>query len=208
VVTPALQDRAVHLWEAIADRYKDNPWIAGYNPVNEPADETILADQLDIYRRHQASWSLWTYKDIGRQGLATVGSGSPCLRRFGQFVAKKERLAADAWGSDGEGPAEVTGPFQELIAREFPGFDPYPWGRWDWVRTLLLTITVAQPLVQEYAELFRGLGHDELIALADSFALRNCTVREPLLSQLRADTRPATGQAQIPEPTGETDTAT
>jgi len=32
------QDRVVHLWEAIADRYKDNPWVAGYNPLNEPGD--------------------------------------------------------------------------------------------------------------------------------------------------------------------------
>ncbi|MFC6016762.1 glycoside hydrolase family 5 protein [Plantactinospora solaniradicis] len=32
------QDRVVHLWEAIAQRYRDNPAVAGYNPVNEPAD--------------------------------------------------------------------------------------------------------------------------------------------------------------------------
>jgi aryl-phospho-beta-D-glucosidase BglC (GH1 family) len=300
---PHFQDRAVHLWEVLADRYKDNPWVAGYNPVNEPADESrqvigpfyqrlmaairaidphhtlfldgntystefgffgdpqpntvyvchdyvpsglgyggpypgstkgvwydrevveqkflqrsefsrqtgtpvwvgefgpvytgdpaidaqrqqILADQLEIYRRHHASWSLWTYKDIGRQGLATVRPDSAYLQRFGGFVAKKERLAADAWGSDGEGPREVTAPFQDLIAREFPDFDPYPWGRWDWVRTLLLTITIAQPLVQEYAQLFGGLDDDELLALADSFALRHCAVRESLHRQLRED---------------------
>jgi endoglucanase len=60
-------------------------------------------------------------------------------------------------------------------------------GRWDWVRMLLLTITIAQPLVQEYAQLFGGLDDDELIALADSFALRHCTVREFLHRQLRED---------------------
>lgn len=32
------QDRTIWLWERIADRYKDNPWIAGYNPLNEPCD--------------------------------------------------------------------------------------------------------------------------------------------------------------------------
>src|SRR4029079_7245349 len=32
------QDRTVHLWEALADRYKDEEWVAGYNPVNEPGD--------------------------------------------------------------------------------------------------------------------------------------------------------------------------
>ena len=34
------QDRVVHLWEAIADRYKGNAWVAGYNLMNEPADES------------------------------------------------------------------------------------------------------------------------------------------------------------------------
>lgn len=32
------QDRTVWLWEKIAERYKDNTWIAGYNPMNEPCD--------------------------------------------------------------------------------------------------------------------------------------------------------------------------
>ena len=32
------QDRAVNLWTRIARRYKGNPFVAGYNPLNEPAD--------------------------------------------------------------------------------------------------------------------------------------------------------------------------
>ncbi|KAK8875109.1 endoglucanase C [Apiospora arundinis] len=34
------QDRAVALWEKLAAHYKGNPVIAGYNPLNEPADPT------------------------------------------------------------------------------------------------------------------------------------------------------------------------
>ncbi len=294
------QDRAVHLWEAIADHYKDEVWVAGYNLLNEPADESrkaigpfytrvveairrvdprhilfvdgntyatefdvfdgnwdntvytchdyvrsglgrggpypgltdgvyvdrasveqtflkrseyarqtgtplyvgefgpiytggeevdaqrrqILADQLEIYRDYGAGWALWTYKDVGRQGLVTVAPGSPYLERFGGFIAKKNRLAADQWGTDGEGPREVSRRVQELIAREAPQFEPYPWGRFDWVRTLLLNITVAQALAPEYASGFNGLTDDELVALAESFALANCVVREPLREQL------------------------
>ena len=55
------------------------------------------------------------------------------------------------------------------------------------VDTLLVNITVAQPLAYEYAELFRGLGDDDVIALADSFALANCDRRVPLADRLRAD---------------------
>ena len=32
------QDRALHLWEVIAKRYQDQPWVAGYDLINEPAD--------------------------------------------------------------------------------------------------------------------------------------------------------------------------
>jgi endoglucanase len=298
---PHFQDRVVHLWEAIADHYKDNPWVAGYNPINEPADESravvgpyykrlvaairavdphhtlfldgntystefdifdeqwdntvyvchdyaaaglgyggpypgrthgvwfdkdtleqkflarteyprrtgtpiwvgefgpiytgdpavdaqrrqLLDDQLELYRRYNASWSIWTYKDLGPQGLVTVKPGSPYGNRFAGFVAKKNRLGADNWASTGEGLREVTQPIQNMIAREFPRFEPYPWGRWDWVRTLILNITVAQAMVGEYAELFRGLDDSELVALADSFALANCSVRESLREQLQ-----------------------
>ena len=37
---PHFQERAIHLWREMARRYRDNPWVAGYNPVNEPADPT------------------------------------------------------------------------------------------------------------------------------------------------------------------------
>jgi hypothetical protein len=31
------QDSMVNLWIELANYYKDNTWIAGYNPLNEPA---------------------------------------------------------------------------------------------------------------------------------------------------------------------------
>src|ERR687886_2261530 len=34
------QDRAVWLWEHFAEHYRGNPWVAGYNVMNEPADPT------------------------------------------------------------------------------------------------------------------------------------------------------------------------
>lgn len=45
-----LQDRMIHLWEALADRYKNEPWVGGYNVLNEPADPSGDAVRL-FYRR-------------------------------------------------------------------------------------------------------------------------------------------------------------
>jgi endoglucanase len=144
-----------------------------------------MADQLERYRRHNAGYATWMYKDLGRQGLTYVRPDSPYGELVADFVAKKVRLGVDQWGSTGRENPEITQPIQDLVEREAPNFAPYPWGRQDWVRTLLLNITFAQPLVAEYAELFRGLGEDELGALADSFAFENCAVREPLAEQLK-----------------------
>lgn len=297
---PHFQDRVINIWEAIADRYKDNPWVSGYNIMNEPADSTskrvgpfhdraiaavraidphhiifldgntystewdifpaepqdgvvyalhdyvaagfgrggpypgvtdgkyidrdvveetylkrteyvrrtgtpimvsefspiyfndeavdvqrrqILHDQLEIYKRNNVSWQSWMYKDLGRQGMVGVTAESPYRQKFDPFVAKKNRLAADAWGSDEVGPADVTQPVQDLIEREFPDFDPYPFGRFHFVRRLLLNVIVAEPLAVEYASMFKGLDESELDALADSFKFENCQVRESLVSQ-------------------------
>jgi endoglucanase len=225
------QDRVVNLWEAIADRYKDNVWVGGYNLINEPADESravvgpfyerlaatvravdpnhilfldgntystefdifdqpwdntvytchdyvaaglgrggsypgttdgeyfdraaverkflqrseyarrtgtplyvgefgpiytgnetidaqrrqLLADQLEIYREYEAGWAIWTYKDLGRQGLVSAAPDSPYRRLFTDFLAKKDRLAADHWGSGGEGPKELSQPVKTSL---------------------------------------------------------------------------------------------
>jgi aryl-phospho-beta-D-glucosidase BglC (GH1 family) len=34
------QDRALHLWKVIAERYKNQQWVAGYDLINEPAEPT------------------------------------------------------------------------------------------------------------------------------------------------------------------------
>lgn len=34
------QNWAIELWKEIAIHYKDQPWVAGYNPLNEPTDKT------------------------------------------------------------------------------------------------------------------------------------------------------------------------
>ncbi|TDD08810.1 glycoside hydrolase family 5 protein [Nonomuraea deserti] len=292
------QDRAVHLWEVIADHYRDHPWVAGYNPVNEPGDLTgkvigpfydrlvkavrsadprhilfldgntyatdfsifremyenavfvlhdyalagfahggpypgytrgewcdrdelerafarrsrfqretgtplwvgefgpvytgnpgvdaqryqILRDQLEIYDGHGAGWSLWTYKDVGLQGL--VHAAGPYLDRFGDFIAKKRRLGVDRWGSTMEESADVLAPLHTLIETEFPGWEPYPWGARYQTDDLIRHILMAQALLPEYAELFRGLDDGELTALADSFLLDRCVRRRPLLDLL------------------------
>lgn len=304
------QDRAVHLWQAIAEHYRDEPAVAGYNPLNEPADATgsavgpfyrrlesevravdphhilfldgnrystefgmfgepmpgcvytahdyalpgfvdggpypgatrgrhvdrdalertflertaymretgtpiwigefgpvysgdeardaqryrLLDDQLDIYAAHDASWALWTYKDIGLQGLVHARADSPYVRRIAPVLEKKQRLGVDAWGSVDAGVRHILDPIDATFEREFPRFDPYPWGRKRWVDVLVRHILLAEPMVAEFADSFAGITPEQAEELADSFRLDQCVTRRPLADLLRrpraADPRP------------------
>ncbi|KAF7364900.1 Glycoside hydrolase family 5 protein [Mycena venus] len=48
------QDRTIWLWEKLAEHYKDNKWIAGYNPLNEPTDSEHTRVVAFYHRIHSA----------------------------------------------------------------------------------------------------------------------------------------------------------
>lgn len=295
------RDRVVHLWEALAEHYRDNPWVAGYNPLNEPADPSgtvitafyrrlerairaidahhvlfldanrystdfsifkepfdnvvytahdyalpgiaatgvypgttrgerfdrgvvetsflrrtefsrntgtpiwigefgpiytgdpardegryrMLQDQLEIYQEHEASWSLWTYKDVGLQGLVYLPSSSAYVKRIRPALDKKIRLGADSWGGDDARVRDILDPVETLFAREFPDFTPYPWGQRQWIATLVRNILLAEPLVDDFARCFEGVSADEAEELAACFAFDNCVRRDELANLLR-----------------------
>ena len=143
----------------------------------------ILDDQLQIYKRYGAGFATWMYKDLGRQGLTSVRPDSPYGELVADFVAKKRRLGVDQWGAPGARTPTSRSPSRTWSRARRRTSTPTRGVGFDFVRTLVLNITLAQPLAGEYAELFRGLGEDELIALADSWAFENCVVRESLRDQ-------------------------
>lgn len=295
------QDRVVNMWQVLADRYRDEPAVAGYNPINEPADPTgkrigpfydrlstaireadprhilfldgntystdfsmfstpiensvytshdyarpgmipeasypgevegryfdrgllekiflertefqrrtgtpiwvgefgpqytgdpardeqrfeILRDQLEIYAEAGASWSLWTYKDVGLQGVRTVAPSSPYISRVADVLAAKARLGTDSWGGSDANVRYLLDPIEELFEREFPEFDPYPWGPKRWIATLVRCILFAEPLVSQFEAAFRGMTPDEAESCAQSFAFDRCDERTELAQILR-----------------------
>ena len=302
------QDRVVHLWEALADRYKDRPEVAGFNPINEPSDPSgqalpafyerlerairaidprhilfldgnrystdfsfldaraepmantvytahdyalpgitsataypgvtrgeyfdrsvveqtflrrteymrrtgtpiwigefgpvysddrtqdpwrlqLLRDQLEIYREHGASWALWTYKDIGLQGLVTARPGSAYLELVGDLVEKKRRLGVDSWGGSDAGVREVLDPIDALFDREFPDYAPYPWGRQPHIAVLVRHILFAEPLAEQFADRFAGISPQRARELAASFRFDACDEREGLSAVIREHLR-------------------
>lgn len=302
---PHFQDRVVHLWEALADRYKDRPEVAGYNPINEPSDESgekllpfyerlekavrvidprhvlfldgnrystdfsafsrrseplentvytahdyalpgitsaqeypgvtrgeyfdrsvveqtflrrtqymretgtpiwigefgpvystdrsqdswrfqLLRDQLEIYREHGASWALWTYKDIGLQGLVSAAPDSPYLERIADLLEVKGRLGIDSWGGSDAGVRDILDPVDAVFDAEFPDFAPYPWGRQPHIAVLVRHILLAEPLAERFGQRFAGVTPEEARTLSASFRYENAVERTGLSEVLRA----------------------
>lgn len=287
------QDRAVHIWEAIAKRYKNEPWVAGYDLINEPAEPTgeklfpyykrlrdairkidpdhilflegdsyaadfskftevwenavytnhdyaapgfgdypgytndryydkdtvekdflaksefmfsrhvpvwvgefgpvytgdpardemryrVLKDQLAYYGKYKVSWCIWLYKDMGLQAIMHQKDNTPYMKLVSKFLTRKDFFGADAWGSNDKNIRQVTGPLEELFKKEFPAYDPYPRGQKREISLLVRHILIAEALVPEYCNLFKGLSEEQLIALAQSFRFENYVKRTRL----------------------------
>ena len=302
---PHFHDRVVHLWEALAERYKNRPEVAGYNPINEPSDPSnerllpfyerleravraidprhvlfldgnkystdfsafdarseplpnavytahdyalpgiasgteypgvtrgeffdrgvveqtflrrteymrrtgtpiwigefgpvystdraqdawryqLLRDQLEIYRDHGASWALWTYKDIGLQGLVHAASDSPYVSLIQPALEQKGRLGVDSWGGSDAGVRDILDPIDATFDREFAGYAPYPWGRQPHIAVLVRHILLAEPLAERFGALFAGVDVERARELARSFRLQNSVERTGLTEVLRS----------------------
>jgi hypothetical protein len=171
-------------------------WIGEFGPLytgDLARDEEryrLLQDQLEIYAESGASWSIWAYKDIGGQGLVSAAPDSPWRRRVAGVVAKKARLGVDSWGSRDTGVRHIMDPIEQTFAREYPDFDPFPFGQASWLMTLVRGIVLAEPMLDDFERAFTGItGTATVIELADSFRLDRCVVRQRLAGILSAAAR-------------------
>jgi hypothetical protein len=166
-------------------------WVGEFGPVytgDPDRDEQryrLLQDQLEIYDRYGASWALWTYKDIGLQGLVHTDAGSAYMRRIAPVLEKKARLGVDSWGSTDDGVREVLEPIERLFAEEFPSFAPYPWGARRWIHGHVRHVMLAEAMVDDYADAFAGVVPQEARDLADAFAFGHACIRAPLAEIIR-----------------------
>ncbi|KAJ3979474.1 glycoside hydrolase superfamily [Lentinula detonsa] len=149
----------------------------------------VLRDQLEIYRKDSLSWSIWLYKDIGFQGMVYVSQDTAYMKHFGEFLSKKHRLAVDAWGADDKYVKHIYEPIVNLIKEEIPEQNQklYPpiWNLENRVTRISRTILVAEFMAKEWAEMFVGMGDQELVDFAESFAFEKCEKREELNSILK-----------------------
>jgi endoglucanase len=165
-------------------------WVGEFGPIYTGRPEVdamryqVLKDQLDIYRKYNASWAIWTYKDIGLQGVVYVAPDSPWMERVRPIVDKKNRLGLDSWGTTDAGVQHIIGPIEELFEREFPSYQPFPFGVKRHVAQLVRHMLLSEPMLEEFAERFRGIDAEEIDRLMQSFLFQNCRQRTELANML------------------------
>ncbi|KAF8063530.1 glycoside hydrolase [Lyophyllum atratum] len=145
----------------------------------------VLKDQLSIYNQDRLSWSIWTYKDIGFQGMVYVSTSTPYMTLFKDLLAKKHRLAVDAWGADDVAVRDVYKPLIDHVLEEVPAKfqNLYPAPVWKLdsrVTRLARNILVSEFMIREWAEHFVGKSEAELDDIAASFKFEACLKREGL----------------------------
>ena len=96
---------------------------------------------------------------VALQGHRTAGRSVRCSRQslhavteglLGQKGAAGRRLL----GRDGRPHPRCSRSDRSLLAREFPDFNPYPWGPQKWAARLLRHILISEALIPEFAEPF------------------------------------------------------
>lgn len=121
--------------------------------------------------------------------MVFVDPETPYMKLFSSFLQKKYRLAADAWGADDKSVKHIYDPIVQLImdntAPEHRNLYPPLWSVNERVSRISRTMLVAEYLVQEWAEKFRGLDEEALDGLARSFLFKNCRTREGLNEALK-----------------------
>ena len=161
-------------------------WVGEFGPVyvGDPAADAmryqVLRDQLEIYDRYQANWAMWTYKDIGLQGVVYTAPDSPWRKLLQTLLEKKARLGVDSWGSVDTHIRPLMQPLEETFAIELPDYHPYPFGAQWMIKQLVRHILLAEPLLQEFAALFKGMNDQDIDTLMQSFQFKNCEQRTEL----------------------------
>ncbi|MFW6238449.1 MAG: glycoside hydrolase family 5 protein [Halanaerobiales bacterium] len=163
------------------------------NPL--PADlERLkaLKDQLEIFNKYEQHWTIWTYKDVGVQGLVVSDSDSEYRKRIRPVNKMKQELGLDGWTARGKGALHSRADDILSIVAEnvIKNLNDYSLDYKGYLRKKLgqraICGTVANILSMVYAAQFVDLSSREIRKMHErAFKFENCRKREYLIAALR-----------------------
>ena len=144
----------------------------------------VVDDMMGIIEAHGHHWTHWTYKDIGLMGLVCVDPDSAWMRRTATVRRAKTALRCDWWVE--RVPSAVDRQLDEIVAVAVEALDGLDGG----LLRLRLAEAVqetalSQALLPAFAAQFRGMDHEQIDELMQSFALGRCRPRQGLQELMR-----------------------
>ena len=158
---PRFEHRLTRLWVKLADRYKDNPVVAGYDLLNEPLPERTgaaakykhLAEPMykkltaairEVDRKHMIilegvnwsnDWSIFTEPfddNLVYQFHYYCWNNPDNLNDISYFIKERERLNAPVWvGETGERNPSIYFATTQYFEKNNIGWAYWPWKKID-----------------------------------------------------------------------------
>ena len=142
----------------------------------------VVSDQLDIFNKSGSHWTIWTYKDIGMMGTVTVNPDSEWMHRTRKIRHLKESLGVDTWGQKTSVAVQAVDGIMKSTEKVMKkGRARFNEGSLRFnAQRMVAGIALSNALAPVFAEQFRGMTEKAIGRMLESFAWRNCSIREGL----------------------------
>jgi aryl-phospho-beta-D-glucosidase BglC (GH1 family) len=162
---------------------------AAYNgPAHEIPDRLrALNDQLTIFNKYGAHWTMWTYKDIHVMGWVQLAPEAPYVQAIRHILDAKRELATDFWMGWIAPTAAKEKVFElaDLIEKTLEDETIDTKANRTYLAQAALsgyTAGLMQPL---YARSFEGMNQTQLDQVLQSFTLKQCHPHFALIDVIR-----------------------
>jgi endoglucanase len=164
----------------ILERLKRPVWCgetgAAYSYGDRTRQESMLEDILEIYEKHDISWSIWTYKDARSMGTVHPKENSEWMR-FSRLTKQKHTFWEEFKLRDDR--------VEELIKK-------YPIEVSELEKRKIGSHVLADNqliLKESYTKIFKNIPFESLLNYVDSFNYSNCEVWEGIVNLVTNHTK-------------------
>jgi len=176
-----------------------------WNSPNDVYRLRVNDDLMTIFAKYGAHWTIWTYKDVGVQGLVYLSPHSEYIKKFNDLITLKYQLGADEWGPSLtsnfirnaylsfiehlKNELRTLGyPYEDTVTNLEGEILPQEWGfsySYPKVVRRTMVMLISHYLTGKFVSKFKGLTYDDLDRLAKSFNLDYCIKREELIKLIQ-----------------------
>ncbi|GHU65326.1 hypothetical protein AGMMS49983_12830 [Clostridia bacterium] len=160
--------------------------------IQDIARLASLKDQLRIFNKYRQHWTLWTYKDIGYEGLVSSNPTCEYLKRIAPLQKIKRELSLEPFLDRKFGGifADVHGLIQKTAQSVATHYKDYSIDYDDLIKSMgeqSICCKITNVLAPLYANVFSDMSSDEIaIMIKEAFALEHMVKRGQLEDVLRS----------------------